>query len=118
MDITATMVKELRDRTGAGMMDAKKALVEVDGDMFDGLDVDCIVNFPDCGIMREGVRGYLMPFFLIFAKLISHFRFSLQICGNGCESYFDSAAVANIFNCLNSLYAVSVVINDCHNRCR
>lgn len=27
------MVKELRDKTGAGMMDAKKALVEVDGDM-------------------------------------------------------------------------------------
>ena len=33
MNITATMVKELRDMTGAGMMDAKKALVEVDGDM-------------------------------------------------------------------------------------
>ena len=33
MNITATMVKELREKTGAGMMDAKKALVEVDGDM-------------------------------------------------------------------------------------
>ena len=33
MTITAQMVKELRDKTGAGMMDAKKALVEVDGDM-------------------------------------------------------------------------------------
>ena len=33
MNITAQMVKELRDQTGAGMMDAKKALVEVDGDM-------------------------------------------------------------------------------------
>ena len=33
MNITATMVKELRDKTGAGMMDAKKALVETDGDM-------------------------------------------------------------------------------------
>lgn len=31
--ITAKMVKELRERTGAGVMDAKKALVEVDGDM-------------------------------------------------------------------------------------
>ena len=27
MNITAQMVKELRDKTGAGMMDAKKALV-------------------------------------------------------------------------------------------
>ena len=33
MTITATMVKELRDKTGAGMMDAKKALVETNGDM-------------------------------------------------------------------------------------
>jgi elongation factor Ts len=31
--ITASMVKELRQRTGLGMMDVKKALVETDGDM-------------------------------------------------------------------------------------
>jgi elongation factor Ts len=33
MEITATMVKELRTRTGAGMMDCKKALAESDGDI-------------------------------------------------------------------------------------
>ncbi|MBC7142473.1 MAG: elongation factor Ts [Rhodobacteraceae bacterium] len=33
MAITAQMVKELRESTGAGMMDAKKALTETDGDM-------------------------------------------------------------------------------------
>ncbi len=33
MNITAQMVKELREKTGAGMMDAKKALVEADGNM-------------------------------------------------------------------------------------
>ncbi len=33
MEIKASMVKELRDKTGAGMMDAKKALVESNGDM-------------------------------------------------------------------------------------
>ena len=33
MAITAKQVKELRERTGAGVMDAKKALVEVDGDI-------------------------------------------------------------------------------------
>ncbi len=32
-EITASMVKELRERTGLGMMDVKKALVETDGDM-------------------------------------------------------------------------------------
>ncbi len=33
MAITAEQVKELRDRTGAGIMDCKKMLVEADGDM-------------------------------------------------------------------------------------
>jgi len=38
MAITASMVKELRDQTGAGMMDAKKALTETDGDMEAAVD--------------------------------------------------------------------------------
>jgi elongation factor Ts len=33
MTISATMVKELRERTGSGMMECKKALVETNGDM-------------------------------------------------------------------------------------
>ena len=32
-DITASMVKALRDATGAGMMDCKRALIEADGDV-------------------------------------------------------------------------------------
>ncbi len=38
MAITAAMVKELRESTGAGMMDAKKALVENNGDMEAAVD--------------------------------------------------------------------------------
>ena len=38
MAITAALVKDLRDRTGAGMMDAKKALTETDGDMEAAID--------------------------------------------------------------------------------
>ena len=38
MAITAAQVKELRESTGAGMMDAKKALVETDGDMEAAVD--------------------------------------------------------------------------------
>jgi len=38
MAITAAMVKELRDATGAGMMDVKKALTETDGDMEAAVD--------------------------------------------------------------------------------
>lgn len=38
MEITATMVKDLRDKTNAGMMDCKKALQETKGDMEKALD--------------------------------------------------------------------------------
>ena len=38
MAITAAMVKELREMSGAGMMDAKKALTETDGDMEAAID--------------------------------------------------------------------------------
>jgi len=37
-EITATMVKDLREKTGAGMMDCKKALVETSGDMEAAVD--------------------------------------------------------------------------------
>ena len=38
MAVTAAMVKELRESTGAGMMDAKKALTETNGDMEAAVD--------------------------------------------------------------------------------
>lgn len=37
-EITAALVKELRERTGAGMMDCKKALTECNGDMEKAID--------------------------------------------------------------------------------
>lgn len=39
MAITAAMVKELREKTGAGMMDCKKALTEADGNMDRAVDI-------------------------------------------------------------------------------
>jgi elongation factor Ts len=38
MAVTAQMVKELREKTGAGMLDCKKALTETDGDMDKAID--------------------------------------------------------------------------------
>ncbi|MGL5049084.1 MAG: translation elongation factor Ts [Fusobacteriaceae bacterium] len=38
-EITASLVKELRERTGAGMMDCKKALVEMGGDIEKSIDL-------------------------------------------------------------------------------
>jgi elongation factor Ts len=39
--ITASMVKDLRERTGLGMMDCKKALVEAEGDTELAIDYLC-----------------------------------------------------------------------------
>jgi elongation factor Ts len=39
MEITATAVKELRERTGAGMMDCKKALAEAAGDLKQAIEI-------------------------------------------------------------------------------
>ena len=38
MNIDAKLVKTLRDKTGAGMMDCKKALVESEGDLEKAVD--------------------------------------------------------------------------------
>src|SRR3954470_16179667 len=37
-EVSATQIKDLRERTGAGMSDCKKALVEVDGDTEKAID--------------------------------------------------------------------------------
>ena len=39
MAITAAMVKELREMTGAGMMDCKKALNETNGNMGEAVEI-------------------------------------------------------------------------------
>ena len=39
MSISAKDVKALRDRTGAGMMDCKKALTETNGNLEDAIDL-------------------------------------------------------------------------------
>ena len=39
MGISAKEVKELRDRTGVGMMDCKRALVEADGDIDKAVEI-------------------------------------------------------------------------------
>ncbi len=51
MDITAKMVKELRDKTGAGMMDCKKALGETNGD----LDA-AVTNLRERGIAKAASK--------------------------------------------------------------
>ena len=61
--ITAALVKELRERTGAGMMDCKKALTAVEGDMDKAIDFLREKGLAAAGrkagrIAAEGVVGY------------------------------------------------------------
>lgn len=51
-EISASMVKELRDRTGVGMMDAKKALVAADGDAD-----QAIKNLREAGVIKAGKKA-------------------------------------------------------------
>ena len=50
MEISAKVVKELRERTGAGMMDCKRALQEMDGDMDKAIDF-----LREKGLAAEGI---------------------------------------------------------------
>lgn len=52
MAVTAQLVKELRERTGAGMMDCKKALVETDGDIEKAIEL-----LREKGLQKPGQEG-------------------------------------------------------------
>ena len=52
MLITASLVAELREKTGAGMMDAKNALVETDGDMEKAMD-----HLRKKGVIKAGKKA-------------------------------------------------------------
>jgi len=52
MAVTAAMVKELREKTGAGMLDCKKALTETNGDMQAAIDF-----LREKGIAKAAAKG-------------------------------------------------------------
>ena len=61
MAITASMVKELREMTGAGMMDCKKALNESNGDM------DAAIEYLRKNGEAKAVKTLASPFFLRYS---------------------------------------------------
>lgn len=62
--ITAAIVKELRERTGAGMMDCKKALVATEGDMEKAIDFlrekDCLRRLKRPAVWRRKAQLHLI----------------------------------------------------------
>lgn len=67
--ISASMVKELRNSTGAGMMDCKKALVEADGDMAKAIDILRERDSPRRR-RKHPVLQQKGPLFLIYQKTV------------------------------------------------
>ena len=62
MAITAQMVKELREKTGAGMMDCKKALTETDGDM------EAAIDF----LREKGIAKLLKKQIVLLLKVLTY----------------------------------------------
>jgi len=109
MAITAKQVNELRQKTGAGMMDCKKALVEADGDMDAAIDLlrkkgqKVAAKRGD----REATEG------LVIAKTSENGSKGVLICLN-CETDFvakneDFGKLANAFTDLAVANNVSSV---------
>ncbi|GFN45701.1 translation elongation factor Ts [Candidatus Regiella insecticola] len=83
VDITAAMVKELRERTGVGMMDCKKALVEAKGDI--ELSID---NMRKSGQAKAAKKtGRVAAEGIILAQLSSDKKIASMIELN-CETDF------------------------------
>ena len=57
-EITASLVKELRERTGAGMMECKKALSETNG------DIDAAAEAVSVGVKAPGEMMMMYGFLL------------------------------------------------------
>ncbi len=85
MAITAQQVKELRDMTGAGMMDCKKALVENDGDL------DAAVEYLQVkGITKAGKKSDRVAAEGLVATVASEDAKSAVIVEVNCETDFVS----------------------------
>ena len=75
MAISAAMVKDLREKTGAGMMDCKKALAATDGDMAKAIDfvnkwsskddICFIISdfYDDCKAMANSIKKFKGRFY-------------------------------------------------------
>mgnify|MGYP003394318418 CR=1 FL=1 len=95
MAITAAQVKELREMTGAGMMDCKKALTETDGDM------DAAVEFlRENGLAKAAKKAGRIAAEGLVAVAVSE----------------DAAAIWNhVYNCRKSRIYYSILYYHCSN---
>ena len=69
-NITAQQVKELREQSGAGMMDCKKALVECDGDMAKAMDY-----LKEKGFAKAAKKGHFAKAGVSSKRFLKEFKF-------------------------------------------
>ena len=68
-NITAQMVKELRESTGAGMMDCKKALQEAEGNMEKAVDI-----LREKGLSKAAKKAEMIPTEIPCLNLVSKLK--------------------------------------------
>jgi len=106
MDITAAMVKELRERTGSGMMECKKALVEANGDMELAIE-----NMRKAGLAKADKKsGRIAAEGVIGAKVSDDAKTVVMVDVN-CETDFVAKGddfVAFVSDVTNALLATDV----------
>ena len=86
--ISAQAVKELRDKTGAGMMDCKKALTEADGDMEKAIDI-----LREKGLASAAKKSGRVASEGVIATFVSEDKKIGSIIELNCETDFVSANV-------------------------
>ena len=83
MTISAALVKELRERTGAGMMDCKKALTQTNGDIDQGIEL-----LRTLGVASAEKKSGRIAAEGIIVQLVSEDRSSSVLVEVNCETDF------------------------------
>ena len=105
MTISAALVKELRERTGAGMMDCKKALTQTDGNIDQGIEL-----LRTLGVASAEKKSGRIAAEGVIVQLISGDKFSGVLVEVNCET--DFAAKDNSFKEYSTAVALCLLAGD------
>jgi len=105
MTISAALVKELRERTGAGMMDCKKALTQTGGNIDQGIEL-----LRTLGVASAEKKSGRIAAEGVIVQLVSSDQFSGVLVEVNCET--DFAAKDNSFKEYSTAVALCLLAGD------
>jgi|TARA_Y100001947_G_scaffold69032_1_gene58150 elongation factor Ts len=105
MTISAALVKELRERTGAGMMDCKKALTQTGGNIDQGIEL-----LRTLGVASAEKKSGRIAAEGVIVQLVSGDKFSGVLVEVNCET--DFAAKDNSFKEYSTAVALCLLAGD------